>query len=88
MKQITVIVSLLVVVVSAWAQLDITPQDKTASQDREKFRQFLQRLADFSPDPCGLPHGQEKTWHSADAAIFVGSVSLAQRCFRKREIPR
>jgi hypothetical protein len=30
------------------------------------FRQLLQKLTDFSPDPCGPPYGQEKNWHSAD----------------------
>jgi hypothetical protein len=29
-------------------------------------RQVLQKLADFSPDPCGPPYEQEKNWHSAD----------------------
>ncbi len=30
------------------------------------FRQLLQKLADFSPDPCGSPYGEEKNWDSAD----------------------
>jgi hypothetical protein len=28
------------------------------------FRQLLQKLADFSPDPCGPPFGREADWHS------------------------
>ncbi|MDR3751212.1 MAG: hypothetical protein P4K94_06965 [Terracidiphilus sp.] len=27
---------------------------------------MLQKLADFSPDPCGPPYGRERDWHSAD----------------------
>jgi hypothetical protein len=35
----------------------ISPQD---------FRPLLQKLADYSPDPCGPPYGRERDWHSAD----------------------
>src|SRR5208282_2996996 len=28
------------------------------------FRQPLQKLAEFSPDPCGPPYGPEENWHS------------------------
>lgn len=31
------------------------------------FRQLLQKLADYSPDPCGPPYGREQDWHSGDA---------------------
>jgi hypothetical protein len=30
------------------------------------FRQLLQKLAEFSPDPCGPPHGKEENWHSTE----------------------
>ena len=30
------------------------------------FRQVLQNMAEFSPDPCGPPYGDEKNWHTAD----------------------
>jgi hypothetical protein len=30
------------------------------------LRQALKKLADFSPDPCGPPYGEETNWHSAD----------------------
>jgi hypothetical protein len=29
------------------------------------FRQLLQKLADFSPDPCGPPYGAGNNWHLA-----------------------
>jgi hypothetical protein len=32
----------------------------------QDFRPLLQKLADFSPDPCGPPFGREQDWHSAD----------------------
>jgi hypothetical protein len=66
MKRIMVIVGLLVLVVPGWAQGDVTPQGKTALQDREGFRQSLQKLTDLSPNACGPPYGQEKNWPSAD----------------------
>lgn len=30
------------------------------------IQQLLQKLADFSPDPCGPPYGRERDWHSTD----------------------
>jgi hypothetical protein len=35
-------------------------------------RQLLQKLADFSPDPCGPPYGREENLHSIDleSALF------------------
>jgi len=42
------------------------------------FRQLLQKLADFSPDPCGPPYGEEKNWHSADveSPIFEQAADI------------
>jgi len=31
------------------------------------FWQLLQKLADYSPDPCGPSHGREEDWHSGNA---------------------
>jgi hypothetical protein len=41
---------------------DTVQQSKTLSD----FTQFLQKLAEFSPDPCGPPYGREADWHSGD----------------------
>jgi hypothetical protein len=35
------------------------------------FRQLLQKMADFSPDPCGPPYGREEDWHSEDVEIHL-----------------
>jgi hypothetical protein len=40
------------------------------------FRQLLQKLADFSPDPCGPPYGTENDWHSTE---------VENRLFQKAE---
>lgn len=41
-------------------------QQPSAAPD---FRQLLQKLADYSPDPCGPPYGREEDWHSDDAEM-------------------
>ncbi|MGA2650097.1 MAG: hypothetical protein ABSF28_06230 [Terracidiphilus sp.] len=42
------------------------------------LRQALQKLAEFSPDPCGPPYGQETNWHSADveSRVFEQAVGV------------
>jgi hypothetical protein len=44
-----------------------TPVEQTDSVP--DFRQLLQKMADFSPDPCGPPYGQEKDRHSENVEI-------------------
>jgi len=45
------------------------------------LRQALQKLADFSPDPCGPPYGRESDWHSANAEnpLFEQTVDIIIR---------
>ncbi|HEV2494792.1 MAG TPA: hypothetical protein VG204_17155 [Terriglobia bacterium] len=35
------------------------------------FRQLLQKLAGFSPDPCGPPYGEEAYWQVADVEFHL-----------------
>jgi hypothetical protein len=44
-------------------QCHCSPVPPISLQD---FRPLLQEIADFSPDPCGPPYGQERNWHSAE----------------------
>jgi len=78
MKSVAVTISLLVFAVSGFAQQDVPPEGKTAAQGHEEFRQSLEKLVDFSPDPCGPPHGGEKDWHSADVEypIFAQAADI------------
>jgi len=46
--------------------LSASAQQSDSSTD---FRQLLQEMADYSPDPCGPPYGEEKDWHSADVEM-------------------
>jgi len=36
------------------------------SDSHPDFRQLLQKLVHFSPDPCGPPYGEESNWHSLE----------------------
>ncbi len=42
------------------------------------FRQLLQKLGAFSPDPCGPPHGLEQDWHSAgvESPLFEHAADI------------
>ncbi|MGA2905666.1 MAG: hypothetical protein ABSD98_17720 [Candidatus Korobacteraceae bacterium] len=63
LRSSTGVVLILLLSVCAFAQRAVSPQD---------FRQLLQKLTEFSPDPCGPPYEEEKNWHSAtvEAPIF------------------
>ena len=70
-KMATIALGFLVFGVFASAQENVAAKGKTASQLEEEFKRSLQELANFSPDPCGPPYGQESNWHSAHAESFV-----------------
>jgi hypothetical protein len=42
------------------------------------LRQLLQKLADFSPDPCGPPYGREEDWHSTgvESPLFEQAADI------------
>lgn len=39
------------------------------------FRELLQQMTKFSPDPCGPPYGQEEDWHSGDTEFRLFSAA-------------
>ena len=45
------------------------------------LRQLLQKLADFSPDPCGPPYGREEAWHSTgvESPLFERAADVVTR---------
>jgi hypothetical protein len=51
------------------------------SDSLQDFRQLLQKLAGFSPDPCGPPYGGENNWHSADVEshLFQKAADVVAR---------
>ena len=51
---------------SGWAQAAVTQQTASRPQPQDVFRQSLQELAAYSPDPCGPPYGNENNWHTSD----------------------
>lgn len=43
-------------------------QQQNAAPD---FRQLLQKVANYSPDPCGPPHGSDEDWRSGDVESHI-----------------
>jgi len=60
-----IVVVFLMVVSSGWAQATATQQAASRPQRRDVFRQSLQELVAYSPDPCDPPHGNENGWHTS-----------------------
>jgi hypothetical protein len=61
-----IVVVFLMVTSLGWAQATATQQSASRPQPQDVFRQFLQELAAYSPDPCGPPYGNENNWHTSD----------------------
>ncbi|HEV2198743.1 MAG TPA: hypothetical protein VGR73_02905 [Bryobacteraceae bacterium] len=60
-----IFVVFLVVTSSGWAQAAVTQQAASKPQPQDVFRQSLQELVAYSPDPCGPPFGNENNWHTS-----------------------
>lgn len=41
------------------------------SDEYSDFTHFLQKLAEYSPDPCGPPYGREDDWHTANIELHL-----------------
>jgi hypothetical protein len=61
-----IVVAFLMVTSLGWAQATVTQQSASRPQPQDLFRQFLQELVAYSPDPCGPPYGNENHWHTSD----------------------
>lgn len=63
-------------VFSVAAQCQSAPAPQ--SDARSDFRQALQKLADYSPDPCGPPYGKEEDWHTShiESSAFEQAANI------------
>jgi hypothetical protein len=59
-KRTTALAFLLVFSLGSSLRAQTPPPEPQAN-----FRQLLQNIAEFSPDPCGPPYGKELDWHVA-----------------------
>lgn len=64
-KRITVLAFLL-----AFSLGDSLPAQTQPPGPEADFRQLLQKMAQFSPGPCGPPYGKEYDWHVAANVEF------------------
>src|SRR5512135_2291848 len=73
-----VIVSSLLGAPSAWAQTAVTHQAASEPQPQDAFRQSLQDLVVYSPDPCGPPYGDENNWHTSgiESRLFDAAQNI------------
>lgn len=68
----------LIVASSGWAQAAVTQQAASRPQRRDLFRQSLQELVAYSPDPCGPPHNNENNWHTSavESRLFDAAAGI------------
>ena len=64
-RSAAIVVVFLIVAPSGSAQA-VTQQSAGRPQPQDVFRQSLQNLVAYSPDPCGPPFGNEGDWHTSD----------------------
>jgi hypothetical protein len=60
-----IVVAFLIAASTGWAQAALTQQAASMPQPQDVFRQSLQELVAYSPDPCGPPYGNENNWHTS-----------------------
>jgi hypothetical protein len=73
-----IVVVFLSVASSGWAQAAATQQTASRPQPQDVFRQSLQELVAYSPDPCGPPYGNENNWHTSaiESRLFDAAQSI------------
>ncbi len=64
-RSVAIVVAFLVVASPGVAQGVVTQQAAESAQRQDTFRQSLQELVAYSPDPCGPPFGRETDWHTS-----------------------
>ena len=69
---VAVVCCVLMIVIARPQQCVAAPAQQPASPPPD-FRQLLQQNAQFSPDPCGPPYGDEKNWHAEDVEMRLFS---------------
>lgn len=76
-RSVAIVVVFLVVASSGWAQASVTQQSAGRLQPQDVFRQSLQNLVAYSPDPCGPPYG-ENNWHTSaiESRLFDAAQNI------------
>lgn len=77
MRTTAIVTGCLVAAWLGWAQGSAAPR-AVPVQPRDQFRQSLQDLVAYSPDPCGAPYGREDDWHSSaiESRLFQAAATI------------
>ena len=68
----SIAVKVLVLIILAFHRAEECPCPSEHQSDSvQDFRQLMLKLADFSPDPCGPPCGDEKNWHPGEFESLI-----------------
>jgi len=84
------VVVLLLVASSGWSQAVGTQQAASRPQAQDVFRESLQDLVAYSPDPCGPPHNNENNWHSSaiESRLFDAAQNIVADALNDRAAAR
>lgn len=85
-----IVVVFLTVTSLSWAQAAVTQQAASRPQPQDVFRQFLQQLVAYSPDPCGPPYDNENNWHTSDieSRLFDAAQSVVADALNDSTVAR
>ena len=85
-----IFVVLLMVASSGWAQAAVTQQAASKPQSQDVFRQSLQELVAYSPDPCGPPFGNENNWHTSaiESRLFDAAQGIVADALNDSAAPQ
>jgi hypothetical protein len=85
------IVVFFLIVAAPWgAQGDVAQQTAARAQRQDVFRQSLQELVAYSPDPCGPPHGNENNWHTSviESRLFDAAARIVVDALNDNAVAR
>jgi hypothetical protein len=73
-----IVVVFLMVAPSGWAQAAVTQQAASRPQRQDVFRQSLQELVAYSPDPCDPLNNNENNWHTSaiESRLFDAAAGI------------
>jgi hypothetical protein len=85
-----IVVVFLIVASSGWAQAALTQQAASRPQPQDVFRQSLQELVAYSPDPCGPPYGNENNWHTSaiESRLFDAAQGIVADALNDSAAPQ
>ena len=71
---------------SGGAQGDVRQKAPPRPQPQDVFRQGLQELVAYSPDPCGAPDGSEKNWHTSaiESRLFDAAEGIVEDALNEK----